>query len=183
MKTLNTLTHEEFMTLLIAIYGSTLDYSKTIYTNGNIKMIMICNKHGEYKKLPSHLLNGSGCQKCKESQGEKTIRRILEKLEVTFVSQYKIANCKYKLPLPFDFGLLKNEKIVGLIEFQGIQHYAPSRFSSSRTLKQAEEQLILTKRNDEIKKQYCINNNIPLLTIPYWQINEVYDKILDFVTT
>ena len=181
MKKNLTLTHEEFMERLFAIYGSAEDYSKTHYTKNDIKVTMICKKHGEYKKLPAQLLNGGGCQKCKESRGEKAVRVVLEKLNIEFVGQYKISECKNKLPLPFDFGLLRDGNLIALIEYQGIQHYEPSRFSSSCTVTQAKIQLASTQKFDNIKMQYCLTNNIPLLTIPYWHKDDIPVIISEFI--
>ncbi len=39
-------------------------YSKSIYDGTNSKPIIICPKHGEYKQLAQHHLNGSSCPKC-----------------------------------------------------------------------------------------------------------------------
>jgi hypothetical protein len=43
-----------------SIFGDEYDYSK--YLNSNI---IICKKHGEFKKRPSNHLKGEGCSKCK----------------------------------------------------------------------------------------------------------------------
>ena len=35
--------------------------------------------------------------------------------------------------------------------------------------KQAVEQLRIVQKHDEIKNQYCLDNNILLIRIPYWE--------------
>jgi hypothetical protein len=54
-----------------------------------------------------------------------------------------------------------------LIEFDGRQHYEPIEFFGG------EEKYISRKKNDQIKTNYCLKNNISLLRIPYWD----YDNI------
>lgn len=44
-----------------AIHNNFYDYSKTIYTNNNTYVIIICPNHGEFLQTPASHLNGSGC--------------------------------------------------------------------------------------------------------------------------
>lgn len=37
------------------------------------------------------------------------------------------------------------------------------------TQKESERQLAIIQEHDKIKTQCCINNNIPLIRIPYWE--------------
>ena len=60
----------------------------------------------------------------------------------------------------FDIAILKNEKLVGLIEYQGIQHYG-----NIYNLTEADWKYTLER--DKLKKEYCKNNNIPLEEIRY----------------
>ena len=61
------------------------------------------------------------------------------------------------LPLRFDFAIFNEDKLVGLIEFQGEQHYIPSNGFYNETLIE----------HDKMKKEYCKNHNIPLIEIKY----------------
>lgn len=36
-----------------------------------------------------------------------------------------------------------------------------------------EEQFLKVKENDKIKDEYCKNNNIKLIRIPYWEFNNI----------
>ena len=83
--------------------------------------------------------------------------------------------CRYKHPLPFDF-MVKVKNNIILIEFDGLEHYEPIKYFGG--LDKFNER----KRNDDIKSQYCKNNNIKLIRIPYWEydnINEILDKELN----
>ena len=69
------------------IHGYKYDYSKVEYINSNNKVIIICNKHGEFLQSPFNHLNGSGFNICgKILQNNKTkltheefIQRSIEK--------------------------------------------------------------------------------------------------------
>ena len=54
------------------------------------------------------------------------------------------------------------------------------------TLKDAEEQLRIVQYHDAIKTQYCKDNNIPLIRIPYWERKNLecflMDKIKEIIT-
>jgi len=55
----------EFIRQAISIHGPKYDYSKVIYINNRTDVIIICNKHGEFKQSPrSHLGQEAGCPIC-----------------------------------------------------------------------------------------------------------------------
>jgi very-short-patch-repair endonuclease len=103
-------------------------------------------------------MNGQGCPICKESKGEILIREYLEKYKINYKSQFKFKDCKHKRKLPFDF-YLPEYKIC--IEYDGIQHYKPIDYFGG------ESELNNTKIRDNIKNNYCKNNNINLIRIKY----------------
>ncbi len=114
---------------------------------------------------------GKGCPKCSSPKGEKRIFDFLNEKNISYISQYRFDDCKNKKPLPFDF-YLTNHDI--LIEYQGIQHYKEvnnSFFGDEIKLKDRQ-------RLDKIKSDYCKNNGINLLVIPYWD----YDNIETILT-
>jgi very-short-patch-repair endonuclease len=128
----------------------------TKYINGKTKIIIICKQHGIFKQKPTDHLNGCGCPLCKESQGEKQIRVFLEKNNIEFIPQYKFPNCKYKQKLSFDF-YIPNRNLC--IEFDGEQHFNRFRFEND------DVGLNIRKIRDNIKSEYCKNNNIRLIRI------------------
>lgn len=120
--------------------------------------------------MPSSALQGKcGCSKCVRSKGEKSIENILNKMNISYISQHKFNDCIDKKPLPFDF-YLPTYNIA--IEYQGEQHYNPVCFCSI-SKEQAESNLLLTRKHDEIKKTYCQSNNIDLLEISYWDFDNI----------
>lgn len=115
---------------------------------------------------------GKGCSACSQSKGEEKIALYLKAKNRNHTSQYKIKACKNKRPLPFDFADLDIHNLNFLVEFQGIQHYEPVKhFGGEKRFKQRQI-------NDKIKSDYCLANNIPLLIIPYWDIENI-ETILD----
>ena len=58
------------------------------------------------------------------------------------------------------------------IEFDGEDHYMPID-RASKGKEWAEEQFQLRKIKDNIKTQYCEDNNIKLIRIPYWEFNNI----------
>ena len=118
----------------------------------------------------SHLTSGhtSSCGKCCISKGELRIKTILQNLHIEFEQQKRFKDCRDKNPLPFDFYLPDYNCC---IEYDGEQHFniPKNRTSTFFTTDRIQD----TKKKDNIKTQYCKNNNIKLIRIPYYD----YDKI------
>ena len=132
--------------------------------------VWICDKcKNEWISPIKERYHGYDCPKCNESKGEKTIAKHLIKHGVPYEPQYKFEDCIDKSPLRFDFFVINKF----LIEYQGEQHYMPVRFGSKTTT--AIEVLHSTKRRDQIKRDWCKKNNIPLIEIPYWDFNKIED--------
>lgn len=125
-----------------------------------------------YGVSPSAFLCGNRCPTCNKSRGEAAISKYLEENDVKYLSEYRIDDCRNERPLPFDFAILdNNNNPTMLIEFDGKQHFEPvEHFGGDKKLE-------YVQCNDNIKKQYCANNNIKLLEIPYWEFGNV-DNIL-----
>lgn len=109
----------------------------------------------------------TSCFSCssKESIGEQRIRLLLDELNISYEQEKRFSNCRDVRTLPFDFFIPSLNLI---IEFDGEQHYSPVR---------GEESYNSTVRHDKIKNQYCLNNDIDLLRIPYWDGNNIDDII------
>lgn len=155
------LTLNDFLKKSKNIHGNTYDYSLVNYKkidSNNYGVDIVCKIHGKFNQLIKHHLSGSGCPNCKESKGEKEIRKYLTKLNIEFIQQKRFDDCKYKKPLPFDFYLPENNTC---IEYQGEQHFKPIHYWGG---KKAFE---LNKKRDLIKENYCNNNNIKLLKINF----------------
>ena len=106
---------------------------------------------------------------CINSKGEHKIRKILNELEINFIQQKTFNNLKDKNNLRFDFFLPDYNCC---IEYNGIQHYEAKDFFGG--IQRFEEQ----KEKDNIKRQWCKNNNIKLIEIPYWDFDKINEDYL-----
>jgi hypothetical protein len=126
--------------------------------------------------------NGRRCPKCAYSKGEDMICKILDKNKLNYQAQYRFNDCKNIKPLPFDFAIFnKDNELLFLIEYQGEQHYQPVKFNSISDEK-ANENLVNTRKRDNMKKIYCENNSITLLIIKYNEfenLEKIINKKLD----
>ena len=127
----------------------------------------ICNT--KWRATPNNLLHNSGCPKCKSSKGENKIDKYLSSNNVCFNRQHKFKDCKNIRTLPFDFYLPDYNTC---IEYDGELHYKAVDYFGG------DDALSNTKCRDEIKTQYCKENNIKLIRIPYWEFDNI-ESILD----
>lgn len=109
----------------------------------------------------SHILHTSKCPSCNESKGENLIKEILEDKNISYIREYTFENLKNVKKLPFDFALFVGEELVGLIEYDGSQHFISFEHFGG------EDKLRKTQCNDIKKNEYCEKNKIPLKRIKY----------------
>lgn len=132
-----------------------------------------------FECYPTQLIHHkTGCPYCYSSNGEDIVREVLRENGYYFKEQFRIAECKDKRSLPFDFCVNdKNGDVLCLIEYQGIQHFKP-KFGYANFEK--------TQFHDKLKKDFCEANAIPLIVIKYkrttnYQILKQY--IEDIIST
>lgn len=114
------------------------------------------------------------CNSCarKRSSFEEHIVYILNKYKIKFIEQYTYDNCigvRGVNKMPFDF-YLPDYNV--LIEADG-QHHFEVKFGRT------ESEFMDTQHNDIIKTNFCAENNIPLIRIPYWKASKSEEIILD----
>lgn len=158
------ITLEEAQYRIDEVYG---DGYLTIldYKGNNIKTDILCNKCSNiFQSVPVSLWRHRvrGCPTCErtKSLGECKIERFLREHNIQFRTQERFLECRDKLCLPFDFYL---PQFNTCIEFQGEQHYKKDSLLWS-------ENLI---KHDKIKKDFCKKNNIHLIEIPWYDINNI----------
>ena len=139
-------------------HNNLYDYSTSFYINNYTKIEIVCSVHGSFFQTPNFHMLGQGCPSCKKSLMENYISKILDMNNIKYERQKTFFDCKNINKLPFDFYL---PDLNICIEYNGKQHYEPiGYFGGVDTLN-------YIKHNDEIKKQYCNNNNIRYLEISY----------------
>lgn len=164
-----------------SVHNYLFDYSKTAYICSNQPVSIICSKHGEFLQLPHLHLKGRGCPNCQVSKGELEIATFLQNMQIIFKSQYRIAKCRDQRALPFDFAIFNTfRQLLGLIEYQGSQHYKEI-YNFNNVGNSPLTHLEYVQYHDKIKKEYCNQNNIPFLIIPYWEKKNIKALISAFI--
>ena len=132
------------------------DYKDTFTRNLNIQCYCGNIFTTSFTNYDRYNVNKCYSCSCKESSGEERIRRFLEFYEVDFEQEKRFNDCRDIKPLPFDFYIQQNNLV---IEFDGKQHFEDVGRGNFETI----------RYHDKIKNQYCKDNNINLLRIPYWE--------------
>ena len=137
-----------------------------------------CGVCGNYFiALPAKINNGhiTSCGCRIQSFGEGYISSLLKELNVNFEQQYIFKDCKYKYVLKFDFAILYNKDVIGVIEYDGKQHFEPIDFFGGV------DGFRKTQIRDEIKNNYCKEHNVQILRIPYTMaIEEIKNVIYEY---
>lgn len=121
---------------------------------GGIKII-------DTNSLTTGKIKSCGC--INRSFGETIIQKILEEKKISYKKEYAFKDLVSENGgyLRYDFAILKNNKPIRLIEFDGEQHNSPREFFGGQ------EGLQKLVSNDFLKNQYASSHNIPLIRIPY----------------
>lgn len=135
------------------------------YTGINDKLEIKCN-NGHLYKVSFHSFRHANtrCPICYQTKGENKIYNFLRKNEILNIQQHKFDDCKNIRPLPFDF-YIPSFNIC--IEYDGIQHFEIVDYFGGF------DGFVETKIRDTIKNEYCENNNIKLIRIPYWDFDNI----------
>lgn len=154
-------------------------FSKKEFTRQGLEFKCSCGN--KFETSISSFQNGKiRCDNCAKSisRYENEFKKFLEDKNIKFIYQYSLNQCRDILPLPFDFYIVKDNF---LVEIDGEGHYSPCNFNQISN-KKAQDTFMITKKHDEIKNNFCKDNNIPLLRIPYYAFkDESYKKyFLDF---
>ncbi|AYV80946.1 MAG: hypothetical protein Harvfovirus11_8 [Harvfovirus sp.] len=138
--------------------------SKT-YQNAHKKLDYMCDNDHTGKIAYTHFKDGERCTTCIESRGERAVRKYLDSNpDVTeFESEYRLADCKDKRPLPFDFFV----NSCFLIEYDGSIHFTKCDYFGG------DKGFAASQAHDKIKTNYCRDNGIPLLRIAYKDIDKI----------
>ena len=144
---------------------------ETEYKNAKTKMNMICpNGHHVYVNW-NNFSNGFRCQKCGRSKGEEAIAKYLDEQKIEYVTQYIFKDCKNVYGLPFDFYI---PSLNVCIEYDGEQHFKKGLFN--------DDDLTYVRTHDKQKNNYCFENHIPLIRIPYAKEIQLEDILLETST-
>jgi hypothetical protein len=113
LRDINARTKQEFVDAARLIHGDTYDYSKVRYINKDIKVTIICSKHGTFQQTPGHHLYGQGCPICQVSSGHLAVHSYIKSLGVQTI------NNERSLLDGLEIDIFIPEKLVG-IEYNGL---------------------------------------------------------------
>ncbi|MCI3939365.1 hypothetical protein MQX03_19495 [Chryseobacterium aahli] len=132
--------------------------------NNRIKFNLICKICECPDWSYAHHIKNITCKNCnsKDSKGEAKIKLFLQLNHIKFEEKKRFDHLRNKLPLECDFYLPERNLI---IEFDGLQHFKPIEFFKG------EAKYFKNIENDKIKNEYCRNNCINLLRIPFYEFD------------
>ena len=120
-----------------------------------------------------HNVNGSDLRRgqvrscgCLYSAGEKRIGELLREANIKYKEQKTFPDCLLETGNKAKFDFYIEDKY--LIEYDGQQHFKCENWGWN-----TKEQFENTQLRDKIKNQWCIDNNIPLIRIPYTRLNNL----------
>lgn len=142
------------------------------YIKANVHITCACHKGHVFDMTPSNLLAGKWCSDCQMSHGEKAIQYYLDKHKIPHKTQYTFNDLKGNVRLlPFDFAIFDEQNNLScLIEYDGEQHFRPLRHSKDEEKNLAKFKRV--QRNDSLKNKYCHDNNIRLIRISFYDVDE-----------
>ena len=138
------------------------------YTNCTDRCLKIRCKCGQYFRTSFINYTKANVRKCPScvataSSGELEVMSALKDLGIRYEKEKRFSDCRDKKPLPFDF-YIEDYNLV--IEFDGQNHFYKIFPTHEKTIK-----------HDKIKNEYCKQNNINILRIPYWDGHNVKEII------
>lgn len=170
-------TTEQFISEAKQIHSDKYDYSLVEYKGKKIKVKIICKKCGIIfnPSAGNHLSRKSGCPNCIVSTGEESVKLFLEEKKILYIREKRIKVDKLNYSIKtfiVDFYINHNNKKY-IIEYNGEQHYNIVKcfHKGNRTLEKQQQR-------DADLRDYCKQNDITLIEIPYWDFDNI-DKILN----
>jgi hypothetical protein len=141
------------------------------YKNSRTSVEWQCEKNHIWSACWNNIKKGSWCSICSAFKKEIECKELLEKkVNVIFIKKRFYHDSKFKHKyLEFD-GYNEEKKVA--FEYQGYQHYIFPNFWHK-----TKEEFEAGQKRDELKRQYCIENNIKLIIIPYTEQNNLKNFI------
>lgn len=131
--------------------------------NQNLLWICQCDCGRKTIVNSGNFYNINSCGYCTQSKGEEKIEQLLKDNNLFFIREKKFSSCRFpdtNRYARFDF-YINNQY---LIEFDGRQHFEGWGKLTS---------LDYIQRHDNYKNQWCKDNNIPLIRIPYTHLDDI----------
>lgn len=160
------------------IFGSltVIERDKSVpYQGGkHAQWLCKCALCGSITSVASDMLTRYGKDRCSDCIGipigESKIKAILDDACIPYKHDTVFKDCIYPdtgYHLRFDFVVNADSDSTYVIEFDGIQHYKPVKHWEAST------NLEGRKARDSFKNQWCMENGIQIIRIPYTHINDI----------
>ena len=155
------LTNQKFGKLLVIKRSTNIGENR-------VKWLCKCECGNTVEVQSNNLINGHtiSCG-CIKSKGELKIRQLLNQLNITYKTEFIFSDLPYRR---FDFYL---PDLNICIEYDGKQHY---QFVD--TWHENEEVFQKSIQRDKEKTEYCENNGIQLIRIPYYEYDNLNTEYL-----
>lgn len=159
-------------------FGKLIALERAPSNHENARWKCLCDCGAETIVSSTHLRSGhtQSCG-CSHSKGNEKIANLLTASQIPFQREYSFDTCRFKDTdklARFDFYI--NEYY--LIEYDGSQH-----FSYTGTGWDTKENFEKTQQRDIYKNQWCEENHVPLIRIPYTKLNTLCIEDLLLETT
>lgn len=146
------------------------------YKNAKSKIIFICNNNHEFQCNSNNFKNGKRCPHCNVYKNEEECREILEK-----ITGKKFKRCRPIFLVKKENGNRMEldgycEELKMAFEYDGEQHFKPQPFFGG------EKKFQQLTKNDRLKDELCLKNDIILIRIPYFikdKENFIKNKVLE----
>lgn len=103
------------------------------------------------------------------SKGEQKIAQLLRQDGIKYKQEVEFEGLKgSKGLLRYDFGIYRQNQLLLLLEYDGIQHFCYTSYFHKSQIGFRRQ-----KEHDIKKNKYCLFHHIPLIRIPYWELDNL----------
>ena len=174
-------TFNDFVDKAKEVHGNNYTYFENEFIDYNTPTKIYNNIRKEFfYQAPKYHLKGHGNNECQNSIGEYLIKSWLIKNNIDYKSRVSIIGLIHGRNIDrveIDF-IIEVNGIIIWIEYNGIQHYEEAPFFYKNTKTTFQKQL----QRDNNVRNYCKDNNIKLIEIPYiYKDRNSIDDLLDRV--
>lgn len=165
-------TKDDVIERFIEKHKNRYSYDKVIYNGYDKEVIITCEIHGDFNQTPSNHYYGSGCPKC-NTLGKVSEPKLFNKIKEHFDKYNVKSNVRLDWLGRKSLDIFIEEHNIA-IEYQGIQHFKPSKFFGG------ENTFNETYSRDIIKNKLCFENNVKLFYFTYKSShipNNYFDKV------
>lgn len=154
-------------------FGKLVVIKQEVSKNNRTMWLCQCDCGNKCVVCARDLLTGDTCScGCYNSNGETLIAKYLDAHNIQYKREYQFTDLfvVQGFPLRFDFAIFNEDQLIGLIEFDGIQHFKISGWNTP-------ERFQRTQYRDQLKNDYCKQHNIKLYRISYQELLNIEERI------